>query len=75
MRGGDNMITRKCREHCDSVGETPLQHLGSALRVAIELQLLVVAVVVHALIPRWFTHTATNKMKQILSRRRDVEVD
>ena len=75
MRGGDNMITRRCREHCDSVGETPLQHFCSALWVAIELQILVIAVVVHAFVPRWFTHTGTNKMKQILSRRSNVEVD
>lgn len=69
------MISQRCREHCASVGETPLQHLCSALRVALELQVLVVAVTIHALIPRWFTHTATNKMKQILSRRSNVEVD
>ena len=69
------MMSKRCREHCASVGETPVQHLGSALRVALELQLLVIAVTIHAFIPRWFTHTGTNKMKQILSRRRDVEVD
>jgi len=69
------MITRRCREHCDSVGETPLQHFCSALWVAIELQILVIAVVVHAFVPRWFTHTGINKMKQILSRRSNVEVD
>ena len=64
------MITQRCKEHCDSVGETPLQHLVSALRVALELQILVVAVTIHAFIPRWFTHTATNYMKRILARRR-----
>jgi hypothetical protein len=64
------MITRQCKEHCKSVGETPLQHFVSALQVALELQILVVAVTIHAFIPRWFTHTATNYMKRILARRR-----
>ena len=64
------MISERCRAHCESVGETPVQHMISALKIAVELQLLVVAVTVHAFVPRWFTHTASNKMEEILSRRK-----
>ena len=64
------MISRRCRAHCESVGETPVQHMVSALKIAVELQLLVVAVTIHALVPRWFTHTASDKMEAILSRRK-----
>ena len=64
------MISKRCRAHCESVGETPVQHMISALKIAVELQLLVVVVTVHAFIPRWFTHTASNKMGEILSRRK-----
>ena len=64
------MISKRCRAHCESVGETPVQHMISALKIAVELQLLVVAVTIHALVPRWFTHTASNKMEEILSRRK-----
>lgn len=63
------MISRRCREHCDSVGETPLQHLVSALWVAAQLQILVVAVTIHAFVPRWFTHTGTRWMKRIVDKR------
>jgi len=63
------MITQRCRDHCASVGETPLQHLRSALWVAAQLQLLVVAVTIHAFVPRWFTHTATRWMRRIVEKR------
>jgi len=64
------MISKRCRAHCESVGETPVQHMIAALKIAVELQLLVAVVTIHALIPRWFTHTASNKMEEILSRRK-----
>jgi hypothetical protein len=63
------MISQRCREHCASVGETPIQHLFSALWVAIQLQTLVLAVIVHAFVPRWFTLTATRQMKRIIEKR------
>ena len=63
------MISKRCRAHCESVGETPVQHMISALKIAVKLQLLVVAVTVHAFIPRWFTYTATTHMKRIVDAR------
>jgi hypothetical protein len=66
------MISKRCREHCASVGETPVQHLISALKIAVYLQLLVAAVTIHAFIPRFFTHTASDKMKAILKGRQSI---
>ena len=63
------MISKRCREHCASVGETPVQHLISALKIAVYLQLLVAAVTIHAFIPRFFTYTATRHMKRIIDER------
>jgi len=63
------MITQRCRDHCESAGETPIQHMISALKIAATLQLLVVAVIVHAFVPRWFTHTATTHMRRIVDSR------
>ncbi len=66
------MISKPCRAHCESVGETPVQHMFSALKIAVYLQLLVAAVIIHAFIPRLFTHTATNTMKAILEGRQSI---
>ena len=63
------MISKRCRAHCESAGETPVQHMISALKIAAKLQLLVVAVTIHAFIPRWFTYTATTHMKRIVDAR------
>ena len=66
------MISKPCRAHCASVGETPVQHMFSALKIAVYLQLLVAAVIIHAFIPRFFTHTASDKMKAILEGRQPI---
>ncbi len=41
----------------------------SALKVAIKLQLLVPALVIHSIAPRFFTRTATNTIKNIIENR------
>jgi hypothetical protein len=41
-----------------------------ALKVAVKLQLLVPALVVHAFAPRFFTTTATDTMESILKDRK-----
>lgn len=64
------MISKKCKEHLDEVGESAFCHMLHALKVAVKLELLVLAVIVHAFIPRFFTHTATNAMKKIIEDRR-----
>jgi len=64
------MISKKCKEHLDEVGESALCHMLHALKVSLKMQLLVLAVIVHAFIPRFFTHTATNAMRKIIESRK-----
>jgi hypothetical protein len=63
------MFSKKCREHLDAAGETPLQHMKNALYIAIKLQALVPTLVIHAFAPRFFTNTATKVMKDICKER------
>ena len=60
------MLSKQCKAHLEEVGETGLQHMKQALKTAVKLQLLVPALIVHSVAPRFFTKTATNVMKNIL---------
>ena len=64
------MITRKCKLHLEEVNETGLQHMTHALWVAIRLQLVIPALIIHAFAPLFFTYTASNMMKSILKERK-----
>ena len=64
------MLSNKCRLHLKEVNETGLQHMIHALWVAVRLQLVIPALIIHAFAPRYFTHTASNMMKNILKERK-----
>ena len=64
------MLSKQCKLHLKEVSETPLQHMKQALTTAIRLQLLVPALIIHSVAPRFFTKTATNVMKDILDKRK-----
>jgi len=64
------MLSNKCRLHLKEVNETGLQHMIHALWVAVRLQLVIPALIIHAFAPRYFTHTASNLMKNILKERK-----
>ena len=64
------MFSKQCKAHLDEVGETGLQHMGKALKIAVKLQLLVPVVIIHSIAPRFFTKTATNTMRNILNDRK-----
>ena len=59
------MFSKKCRKHLNEVGETGLEHMVSALKVAIKLQLLVPALIIHSIVPRFFTQTASVAMRNM----------
>ena len=40
-----------------------------ALTAAIKLQLIIPALIIHSIAPRYFTNTASNVMKDILNKR------
>lgn len=63
------MLSKKCKQHLQDVGETGPQHMLAALRVAVKLQLLVPALIVHSIAPRFFTSTASDVMRKILKDR------
>ena len=63
--------SKQCKLHLEEVGETGLQHMKQALKTAVKLQLLVPALIIHSIAPRFFTHTASNVMKSILKERND----
>ena len=65
----EKMFSKECREHLNEVEETGLEHMLSALKVAIKLQLLVPALIIHSLAPRFFTRTASDTMRNILNNR------
>ena len=63
------MLSKQCKLHLEEKGETGLQHMCHALKAAARLQLLVPALIVHSVAPRFFTNTATQVMKDILNDR------
>tara|TARA_B100000212_G_scaffold338890_1_gene316259 strand:- start:9402 stop:9596 length:195 start_codon:yes stop_codon:yes gene_type:complete len=64
------MLSKQCKLHLEEVGETGFQHMKQALKTAVKLQLLVPALIIHSVAPRFFTNTATNVMKDILDKRK-----
>jgi hypothetical protein len=64
------MLSGKCKLHLKEVNETGLQHMVHALWVALRLQLIIPAVIIHAFAPRFFTRTGTNMMNTILKERK-----
>ena len=64
------MFSKKCKLHLEDVGQDRFTHMYRALRVAIRLQLLVPALIVHSIVPRLFTDTATDVMNDILNIRK-----
>jgi len=65
------MFSKECRAHLEEKGETGCQHMKAALKTAVKLQLLVPALVVHSVAPRFFTDTATKVIKDILEDRHE----
>ena len=63
------MLSKQCRLHLEEQNETGLQHMRAALWAALRLQLLVPALIIHAIAPRFFTETATKTMQNILDQR------
>ena len=66
------MLSKKCKLHLKEGNETPLQHMKYALTTAVKLQLLVPALLIHSVAPRYFSKTATNVMRNILKNREGI---
>jgi hypothetical protein len=66
------MFSRQCKLHLEAKNETGLQHMKGALITAVKLQMLVPAIIVHSVAPRFFTNTTTNVLEDILHKRKDA---
>ena len=51
--------------HPRSVGETYIQHLRFALRISAQLLMAAGGAVIHALVPRLFENTASNRIRAL----------
>ena len=67
------MISEQCKAHLKEVDETAFKHMCEAFKIAVKLQLLVPAVIIHGVAPRLFTNTATKVMTNILEKRRGMD--
>lgn len=52
--------------HLDEVGETYLQHAWFALKGAGQCLLAAGALVIHAVVPRWFTRSASTRLNKLV---------
>lgn len=59
------MFSKECKKHLKEVEETGMEHMLSTLKVAIKLQLLVPALIIHSIAPRFFTRAASDTMRNI----------
>lgn len=60
------MLSKQCKLHLKHANMTATQHMLHALTIAVKLQLLVPALIVHSIAPRLFPTIASNTMKKIL---------
>lgn len=65
------MLSKECKLHLQNVNQKPLEHMVGALKTAVKLQMLVPALIIHSVAPRFFTNTTTNVIKDILKERSD----
>jgi hypothetical protein len=59
------MFTKKCKQHLQDVNMTAIQHMRFALWLAGRLSLSVLALVVHAFVPRYFTTYAGDQIDEL----------
>jgi hypothetical protein len=63
------MFSKKCKAHLEDQNETGLEHMFHAIKTAIKLQLLIPALLIHAVVPGLFTDRGTTVIKDILKDR------
>ena len=67
------MFSKQCKAHLEEVGETGFGHMKGAFKAAIQLQLVIPALLIHGVAQRLFVNTASNVMKDILKDRHNGE--
>ena len=70
----DTMLRHAFHDHPASVGETYGEHLRRALRISLRLFAAAGAALVHAVVPGWFTTTASETVTGISDEIRELRV-
>ena len=60
------MFNKEYKEHPKEVETTGMEHMLSTLKVAMKLQLLVSALIIHSIALRFFTRPASDNMRNKL---------
>ncbi|MDB4330990.1 DUF6356 family protein [bacterium] len=66
------MLSKQCKLHLESVNMTGWQHMKHALSIAFRLQVVVLAVIVHSIGPRFFKTYASDTMRRILDEQTNI---
>lgn len=64
------MFSKKCKLHLQEQNETGLEHMFHAVKTAVRLQLLIPALLIHAVVPGLFTDRGTTVIQDILKDRK-----
>jgi hypothetical protein len=67
------MFSKKCKEHLRDAKMGRWEHARFALGVAFELKMAVLALVVHAVMPRYFTTYASDKIFDLANRFKEMK--
>lgn len=62
------MFSKKCKQHLKDTDMGRIEHMFFALSVAVELSMAVVALIIHSVIPRFFTTYASDKVLELAER-------
>jgi len=60
------MFSKQCKAHLKAENVSAFAHMRRAITIALKLQLVVPALLIHSIAPRFFTKTASNVMKDCL---------
>lgn len=66
------MFSKKCKDHLKDADMGRIEHMFFALGIAVELMAAVIALIVHAFMPRFFTTYASDKIFDLAERIKEM---
>lgn len=67
------MFSKECKSHLDEANMGPLEHARFAMRIALELQIAVIAITIHSFIPRCCKSYASNKIVELADKFKEMK--
>jgi|TARA_B110000305_G_scaffold219598_1_gene260710 hypothetical protein len=61
------MFSKQCKAHLEEIKLGPIAHLIRAWKIGFTFLLLFPVMIIHGLVPRWFTTTATDYMSKLMN--------